>query len=138
MGKDVPGVQVQFSKQAQREAHHFALLLEVPSLRQNWEFTTDEVLEIARNVAAYPITFNPGVRARIAFVLKGGTPVWGQTDHSLADSLDRDQMSLFLSYTDGPRDAGRLKPIKLDTLRDMNAPWLVGNQSRFKIALPVV
>lgn len=127
--KYVSGSQQQHFRLAQKQAHHLALNLELPALRDYWDFSFDEMMEMARTVVAHPKTFNAGVRTRIAMVM-GVNPMLDNAN-SLAADLDDEQFSLFQSHYSAPRDCGRIKPGILETLRDSHAPWLVGRESRF-------
>mmetsp|Transcript_111275 Transcript_111275/g.197051 ORF Transcript_111275/g.197051 Transcript_111275/m.197051 type:complete len:538 (-) Transcript_111275:132-1745(-) len=117
---------------AQRQAHHLALLLELPNMRDDLS-GVEEIVDLARDVVSHPRTFNMGLRARVACVIQGGSQLLGylEADHI---KLDEDQMSQYLSHSADARDNGRIKPIVIEQLRDMGAPWLVGRVSRFNAA----
>jgi len=122
----VGGSQHRHQRAAQRQAHHLALNLELPALREHWEFTFDEMMEMARNVVAHPKTFNAGLCARIGWALGGGDPLGG-TEGSLASDMDDEQLALFHTHYSAPRDCGRIKPGVLNAMRDRRSSWFVGH-----------
>jgi hypothetical protein len=131
-----PGSKTPHVRAAQRQAHHLAVILELPLMRPMLSASDDEILELAREVVAHPRTFNAELRSRIAMVLQGRDELIGQIDHSCAVDMDGDQLSQYLSHSADARDAGRLNPGQLQTLRDSSAPWLAagGREARFQAA----
>lgn len=131
-----PATQQTYVKMAQRQAHQLALLVEMPSMRPRWQHSSDELIEVARNIVAHPRTFCAGLRVRVAAALEGAasTSVFEAEQMpppAVSKDMDEEQMLLYLSYTSDPRDRGRIKPSVLDTLRDSRAPWLLGRESRY-------
>lgn len=125
------GTQQRHMKAAQRQAHHLAIVLELPVLRSRMQATDEEILEMARDVIAHPRTFNAGVRSRIAIVLQRRDTYLGAPEASSVD-MDEEQLSLYLSQAADPRDNGRISPGYIEALRDSRVPWLLGRDSRFK------
>jgi len=125
--KDLPSCQSKHLRQAQREAHRFVALLESPVLRREWQLDSDEIMELARTISTHPRTFNAGLRARLIWILKGGTPHQGEPDYSAADEVDEDQYARFFTFSDGARDIGRVGPGKFAAWRSSKTPIFVGN-----------
>jgi len=119
---------------AQRQAHHLAILLELPKLRDEMSDTDEEILETARDVVSHPRTFNAGVRARVAVVLQGRDELIGYCEQPCSVDMDEDQLWAYLSHCAAARDNGRLDNRFIETLRDKTAPWLHGREPRYKAA----
>jgi len=71
--KAIKGVQTQYIRQAQREAHHFTVLLESQALRGHWGFATDDTKKWVKAVLADRKLFNPGLRRRLDWATHGGS-----------------------------------------------------------------
>lgn len=123
--KYVPGSQPLHRRGAQRQAHHLALLLELPETRADWHASAEEMVDMARDVVAHPKTFNVHVCARISWILEGHCPLVPPGD------IPEEQLERFHSHRAGAHDSGRLKPLTLQKMRDSTAPWLVGQEARF-------
>jgi hypothetical protein len=133
-----PSTQERFTRAAQRQAHHLALLLEMPSLRARWLYSPEEMLELARHVVAHPRTFNKGVRRRVEATLEIGCKALNGLAEgvvgpppAVAQDLDEERVSEYLSFTADARDRGRIQPLALQRLRDAKEPWLTGREARF-------
>lgn len=124
--KHAPGSQERHRRQAQRQAHHLAILLELPAARLQLLASDDDLLDLARDVVAHPKTFNEGLRSRVAMVLQGRLDLSYLEEDTCAVDFDEDQLSLYLSHCADPRDTGRLSPSKIEVFRDARAPWLCG------------
>lgn len=121
-------------RKAQQHAHRLALLLELPEAAgSSVSIGTEEILEAARLIVSHPQTFNPRVRARIEWHLKeAATPMEGAlhaSQHSIASTLDEEQLRLFSVRSAHPHDCPRLKASYLEKLRDRHPPWLVGREA---------
>jgi len=130
--------QEKYTYAAQRQAHHLAMALELSTLWPEWRSNTEDMLEMARNIAGHPTTFNTAVRQRVACVLNGSTRAamaasTGSVDipPALPEDTDEKMISRFHAFSADPRDTGRILPQKIEKLRDTNAAWLVGHASRF-------
>lgn len=121
-------------RQAQRQAHHLAILLELPIARLQLSASDDDLLDLARDIVAHPKTFNVGVRSRVAMVLQGRQDLSYFEEDTCTVDFNEDQLSLYLSHCADPRDAGRLSPSKIEVFRENHAPWLHGREQRFLAA----
>jgi len=127
--RKAPGTRDQHLKVAQVQAHHLAMLLELPNLRPQWELSDEEMMELARGVISHPKTFNKQVCARIIWAIEGGVTHTGLAAGAFADELDEKQSSIFRNTN--KYDCGSMAASTLDLLRDTSPPRLVGHGSRF-------
>lgn len=120
-------------KYAQHEAHHLAIIFELPQLRPELQVNPDEVFEMARSIVAHPKTFNSGVRERIprAMAEADFTVAADGSIPPLSTEYDEDQLSIFFMHHAHARDCGRVNPQKIDTWRDTRPPILIGRGPRY-------
>lgn len=133
-GMAKPQTKGRYERAARQEASHLALSLDLPFSRRSWQHSQEEILDMARNIAAHPRTFNRGVRERVVEVHLD-TSVHYSTTGALCSSFAREcnaeALAKFQDFSVSPRDTGRLAPLKLQAWRDNKAPRLVGREVRF-------
>lgn len=124
-----------YTRAAQLDATHLALVLDMPPLWNSWQHSRDDVLEMARNIVAHPRTFNMGVRARVANILTDEVLHTDTTSGAICPSFNhtvsKEQMSLVHSFLASPRDEGRLNPSIIEKCHESSPPWLIGRETRF-------
>jgi len=134
----VPSAKYRYTRGAQQQAAHLAVMMDWPSMWPHWQHTKEQVLDMARMVVSHPRTFNTGVRARVAAHLTDDSThvdSVGAVCPAFADTINVEQKSMIHDSLVTPRDMGNvsIQTIGRNELgHDLRPPWLVGTVSRVR------
>lgn len=128
-----PSTRYRYLRAAQVEAHHLAVILDMPSVWPEASHEREELLEMAATVVAHRASFGAALRARVAAGLDDDSHVSESAAPvaSLARVLGEASMNHFQKCLSDSHDAGSLRPDRLERLRDSGRHWLVGGTARF-------